>query len=118
MEAAVKALWEGRDLSGQGGILTPLLKQLSEAAMQAELEDHLLSEDQSNRKNGLKPKVMQSSAGEFEMNIQRDRSGRFEPQIFKKHQTHLTNELEVSFEGASKGQPLCSCWQFQERLSL
>ena len=102
MEAAVKALREGKDLIGQDGILTPLLKQLIEAAMQADLEDHLLSEDQSNRKNGRTPKAMQSSAGEFEMNIQRDRSARFEPQIFKKHQTHLTDELEVSFEGASK----------------
>jgi putative transposase len=99
MEAAVKALREGQDLSGQGRILTPLLKQLTEAAMQSELEDHLLSEDQSNREKGRTPKAMQSSAGEFEMNIQRDRSGRFEPQIFKKHQTHLTDELEMSFEG-------------------
>jgi putative transposase len=37
MEAAVKASREGQDLSGQGGILTPLLKQLIEAAMQADL---------------------------------------------------------------------------------
>ena len=33
MEAAIQALPEGKDLSGKNGILTPLIKQLTEAAM-------------------------------------------------------------------------------------
>ncbi len=33
MEAALKALREGQNLTGKGGILTPLIKQLTEAAM-------------------------------------------------------------------------------------
>ena len=41
MDAAIKALREGKDLSGQDGILTPLIKQLTEAAMKAELDEHL-----------------------------------------------------------------------------
>ena len=94
MDAAVKALREGKDLSGQDGILTPLIKQLTEAAMQAELGDHLVSDDQPNRKNGSTSKTMKSSAGEFELNTPRDRAGSYEPQIVKKHQTHLTDELE------------------------
>ena len=35
MDGAIKALREGKDLSGKDGILTPLIKQLTEAAMQA-----------------------------------------------------------------------------------
>jgi putative transposase len=35
MEATIKALREGKDLSGQDGILTPLIKQLTEAAMKS-----------------------------------------------------------------------------------
>lgn len=37
VEAAIKALREGKDLSGQDGVLTPLIKKLAEAAMQAEV---------------------------------------------------------------------------------
>ncbi len=44
MDAALKALREGADLGGKDGILTPLIKQLTEAAMQAELDSHLQSE--------------------------------------------------------------------------
>lgn len=94
MDAAIKALREGKDLSGKDGILTPLIKQLTEAAMQAELEEHLASEDKPNRKNGRTSKIMKSPAGNFELETPRDRAGTFEPQIVKKHQTHLTDELE------------------------
>ena len=41
MEAALQALREGKDLNGKDGILTPLIKQLTEAAMAAELDHHL-----------------------------------------------------------------------------
>ena len=94
IDAAIKALREGKDLSGKDGILTPLIKQLTEAAMQAELEEHLASEDKPNRKNGRTSKTMKSPAGNFELETPRDRAGTFEPQIVKKHQTHLTDELE------------------------
>lgn len=94
MDAAIKALREGKDLSGKDGILTPLIKQLTEAAMQAELEEHLANEDKPNRKNGRTSKTMKSPAGNFELETPRDRVGTFEPQIVKKHQTHLTDELE------------------------
>ncbi|MFA0812743.1 IS256 family transposase, partial [Microbulbifer epialgicus] len=94
MDAAIKALREGKDLSGKDGILTPLIKQLTEAAMKAELEEHLASEDKPNRKNGTTSKTMKSPAGSFELQTPRDRAGTFEPQVVKKHQTQLTDELE------------------------
>lgn len=94
MEGAIQALREGKDLSGKDGIFTPLIKQLTEAAMQAELEEHLSTEEGSNRKNGSTSKTMKSPAGEFELKAPRDRAGTFDPQIVKKHQTHLTDELE------------------------
>jgi len=94
IDAAIKALREGKDLSGEDGILTPLIKQLTEAAMQAEMEEHLASGDAPNRRNGSTGKTMKSPAGEFELKTPRDRAGTFTPQIVKKHQTHLTDELE------------------------
>lgn len=94
VEAAIQGLREGRDLSGADGLLTPLIKQLTEAAMQAELEAHLAADATPNRKNGTTAKTMKSPVGEFELHTPRDRAGTFEPQIVKKHQTHLTDELE------------------------
>lgn len=95
MEAAINALREGKDLTGQDGVLTPLIKQLTEAAIQGELDSHLAKQsDIPNRKNGSTPKMVKSPAGAFELDTPRDRAGTFEPQLVEKHQTHLTNELE------------------------
>lgn len=94
MEAALKSLREGKDLTGKDGILTPLIKQLTEAAMQAELEHHLANDETPNRKNGTTRKTIKSPTGNFELQTPRDRAGTFEPQLVKKHQTHLTDELE------------------------
>ena len=94
LKAALQGLREGRRLSGKDGLLTPLIKQLTEAAMQAELDSHLAEDDGPNRRNGHSTKTMKSPAGEFALNTPRDRAGSFEPQLVKKYQTHLTDELE------------------------
>lgn len=94
IDAAIAALREGQDLTGKDGVLTPLIKQLTEAAMQAELDSHLGHEQPPNRKNGSTSKTIKSTTGNFELNTPRDRAGTFEPQLVKKHQTHLTNEIE------------------------
>ncbi|MCH1927091.1 IS256 family transposase [Shewanella sp. C32] len=99
MQAAIQALRDGKGLSGKDGILTPLIKQLTEAAMQAELEQHLEQGEAPNRKNGSSAKTMKSTSGNFELNTPRDRAGSFEPQIVKKHQTQLTDELERKIIG-------------------
>src|SRR5690606_2690765 len=70
------------------------IKQLTEAAIQGELNDHLASETTPNRKNGSTSKTMKSSVGDFELCTPRDRAGTFSPVIVKKHQTQLTDELE------------------------
>lgn len=99
MDAALQALRDGKDLSGKDGILTPLIKQLTEAAMKAELEQHLATEDPPNRKNGSATKTVKSAVGSFELSTPRDRAGTFEPLLVKKHQTHLTDELERKIIG-------------------
>ena len=94
MEAALKALREGQSLTGKDGILTPLIKQLTEAAIQAELDEHLAEEDAPNRKNGTSSKTVKTLSGRFELNTPRDRANTFEPQLVKKNQTQLTDDLE------------------------
>ena len=93
-EQALKALQSGQDLNGKNGILTPLIKQLTEAALKAKLDQHLDSDEQPNRKNGSTTKTVKSTTGSFELDTPRDRAGNFEPQLVKKHQTKLTDELD------------------------
>ena len=95
---ALKSLQAGKPLSGKDGILTPLIKQLTEAALAAELEAHIETEESgnrpNNRKNGRSSKTIKSTSGSFELATPRDRTGTFEPQLIKKHQTHMTDEIE------------------------
>lgn len=82
-------------LMGENGILMPLIKQLSEAMLKAELEAHLEAEQTPNRKNGYTAKTIKTTGGSFELNTPRDRANTFEPQLIKKNQTSLTNEVET-----------------------
>ena len=93
-DEALAALQGGKGFTGKDGVLTPLIKKLTEAALAAELEAHLGEECQDNRKNGYGSKTIKSPSGNFELNTPRDRAGSFEPQLVKKHQTHLTDEIE------------------------
>jgi len=93
-EQALKDLQSGKDLNGKDGILTPLIKQLTEAALKAELDHHLSQADEPNRKNGSTTKTIKSGSGNFDLDTPRDRAGSFEPQLIKKNQTHLTPEMD------------------------
>lgn len=94
LNKALEDLKAGKRMHGEDGFLTPLIKQLTEAALQAEQEQHLAEDTGQNRKNGYTTKTMKSAAGSFELKTPRDRDGTFEPQLVKKHQTHLTDDLE------------------------
>ena len=91
---ALEQIKAGAKIDGKDGVLAPLIKQLTEAALQAELESHLTTEINKNRKNGKSTKIMKSSVGEFELEIPRDRNGSYESQIVKKHQTHISDHIE------------------------
>jgi len=96
-EKAVKELLEGKKIGGKDGVLAPLVKELVEAALEAEIESHIADEvlkGKRNRRNGYNRKTVKSSSGEFELATPRDREGSFEPQIVKKHQTTINDEIE------------------------
>jgi putative transposase len=93
-EGALKELQSGKSLTGKDGILTPLIKQLTEAALEAEIDTHLAEEVSKNRKNGKTSKTIKSTSGSFQLDTPRDRAGTFEPQLVKKHQTTLSDEIE------------------------
>ncbi len=88
----------GKKLTGKGGLLAPLIKQLTEAALEAEIESHIANDvlrGNRNRRNGVNKKTIKgTSDGTFELETPRDRNGTFEPQIVKKHQTTISDEIE------------------------
>ncbi|EBS6881423.1 TPA: IS256 family transposase [Salmonella enterica subsp. enterica serovar 4,[5],12:i:-] len=72
-----------------------LTKLTVETALNAELTDHLGHEKNapktgSNTRNGYSSKTVLCDDGEIELNTPRDRENTFEPQLIKKHQTHIT----------------------------
>ncbi|WP_334472143.1 IS256 family transposase [Arsenophonus sp. PmNCSU2021_1] len=93
-DEALKQLQSGKNLLGTDGILTPLIKQLTEAALQAEIEHYLLTTSIDTRKNGYTRKTVKSTSGQFELKTPRDRSGAFEPQLIKKNQTKLSEDID------------------------
>jgi putative transposase len=93
-EEIAKAIKEGRSLTGKEGILTPIIKRALEASLEGEIESYLKEKEDVNRRNGKSKKKMKSTYGSFELETPRDRNGSFEPQIVKKRQTILTEELD------------------------
>ena len=93
-DQALKAIQEGQPMLGASGVLTPLIKNLTEAALEAELDSHLAQEVIGNRRNGKGKKTIKSSNGSFELKTPRDRASTFEPHIIKKHQTRLSDKIE------------------------
>ena len=91
---ALRAIQSGQAISGKDGVLAPLIKQLSEAALGAELESHIADDVVPNRKNGKSNKTIKTSAGKIDLETPRDRAGTFEPKIIQKHQTSVSDEIE------------------------
>lgn len=94
---ALEQFRTGQLLTGKGGAFAPLFKQFLEAALEAELQNHLASdapEEASNRKNGKLTKTVKTGDGEFSLTTSRDRNGSFEPEIIKKRETILADSLQ------------------------
>lgn len=97
-QEAVEDLLNGKPLSGPDGVLSPLIKQFFEAALEAEIESHVRqqkTEGAKNRRNGHMSKEVRSlTGGVFPLETPRDRNGSFEPQIIQKRQVFIGEDLE------------------------
>lgn len=91
---AIEQLKQGKPLSGTDGIFTPLIKRILEASLEGELDSHLEGSETANRRNGKTGKTLKTSLGAVEVNTPRDRNSSFEPQIVKKRQRVLNEELD------------------------
>src|ERR1700733_12685475 len=93
LEEAVKGL-KPEELSGPGGLLSQLAGRVVEAALEAELTEHLGHPpggvpQGSNVRNGSTRKRLQTDLGPVEINTARDRDSSFEPTRVGKGETRL-----------------------------
>lgn len=97
---AIEKLYQGKPLTGKDGIFSDMVKDILETALNEELNQHLAQEklnsgnDFNNRKNGHNSKTLKTRESSFILDAPRDRNSSFEPQIVKKNQTVLTEELD------------------------
>ena len=89
--------------------LTQMLSKITiEAALNAELDDHLGYDkhdvtDSTNSRNGYTGKTIQTENGQFEINTPRDRNGDFEPQLVKKNQRRMPSVQDKVMHFYTKG---------------
>jgi transposase-like protein len=98
---ALEQLKAGKSLTGKDGVFAPLIKQFLEAALEAEMDSHLSEgeRDHGNKRNGKGKKTMKSLDGEFDIITPEDRHSTFDPQIIKKRETILTDNLASKIIG-------------------
>ena len=94
-DKAPKALQSGQVVTGKDGVLTPLINKLTETALEGELDSRLAEDVVPKRKNGKTRKMVKSTASPFELDTPRDQAGTFEPQLVKKHQISISDEIEA-----------------------
>ena len=86
-----------RELEVQGNdLIRKLMKRFYESALQGEMDEHLgyskglrNEVEHNNLRNGKSSKKLITESGSMEIEVPRDRSGDFDPQIIAKHQRRL-----------------------------
>lgn len=91
----------GKSLFGKDGAFAPMLKNVLEKALSAEMESHLDDNERlrGNKRNGNGKKTIKSSLGSFDIETPQDRHSNFEPEIVKKRQTILADNLSDKIIG-------------------
>jgi transposase-like protein len=108
-ELVRRAKEQGLSLTGPDGLLKQLTKTVVETALDEELTEHLGHERRApaaggNVRNGTRSKtVLTEASGHVEIDVPRDRSGTFEPQIVRKRQRRLSGVDEIVLSLYAKG---------------
>ena len=96
---ALDQLLTGKSLFGKDGAFAPMLKQFIEKALEAEMSTHLSGNEAVNKRNGKGKKTLKTGFGSVEIQTPTDRNSSFEPQIIKKRQTILADNLSSKIIG-------------------
>lgn len=91
-QKVIEGLIQGKPLTGDGGLLKPLIAKFVQGALDAELSDHLAEEraaGELNRRNGKVSKKIRTESGDIPIEYSRDRNSSFNPVTVKKGQRQL-----------------------------
>lgn len=69
---ALKAIQSGKLITGSDVVLAPLIEQLTEAALSAEIDSYLELHLSSTGRNGYSKKTIKLAVGSFELETPRD----------------------------------------------
>lgn len=101
---------QGIDLVGPGGLLNQITKRVLEAALEAEMSEHLgydkheyIGRDGGNSRNGVRPKTVLTEIGPVQIDVPRDTDASFDPQIVKKRQRRLTGVDQIVLSLTARG---------------
>lgn len=100
---------QGVSLTGPGGLLSGLTRQVLESALEAELTEHLgygpggVPGPGGNVRNGYSGKTLRTEIGDVRVRVPRDRAGSFEPLIVPKHSRRLVGFDEAVISLYAKG---------------
>ena len=90
-----------KDGTDVNSIMRDMMSVILEGALDEELEQELgyskydyRNKETNNSRNGHSEKTMHTSYGDMQIDIPRDRNGEFEPQIIKKYQNTITQDME------------------------
>ena len=98
---ALDQLRSGQSLTGRDGVFAPLLKEFLETALSAEMEGHLdkIERGKGNKRNGKGTKTLKTLAGDITIETPQDRHSNFSPEIVKKRETVLADNLAPKIIG-------------------
>ena len=90
-----------KDGTDVNSIMRDMMSIIQEGALDQEMDEELgyskydyRNKETDNSRNGHSQKTMHTSYGDMEIDIPRDRKGEFEPQIVKKYQNTVTQDME------------------------
>ena len=110
-----RARTEGVELTGEGGLLTGLVRQVLQTGLEVEMAEHLGYERHAvggrgsgNSRNGTTPKTVTTEIGQVDLRVPRDRAGTFAPVTVPKHQRRLDglsgNVISLYAKGLTTGE--------------
>ncbi len=105
----VAARTSGIELTGPGGLLIGLTKQVLETALDVELTEHLGYDRHErtggggNVRNGSTAKTVRTDVGDVRITVPRDRAGSFTPAVVPKHSRRLVGFDDAVLSLYAKG---------------
>jgi transposase-like protein len=110
-----RARSEGVALTGEGGLLTSMVREMLQTGLDVEMADHLgyepyeaIDRGSGNSRNGAYAKTVRTDVGPVELRMPRDREGTFEPVTVPKHVRRLeglgANVISLYAKGLTTGE--------------